>query len=163
MEKKINYEISKDNDNEITEIEIYNTDLISNLIKKYCKVKQIKSKNLYLTKNDLKRLKINLTINEAKIKNKEIIFIFEENKNKENRNNTEEKEKIKFEINYQDKNYSINGFKNDKFLDCIKSFNEEKEGEDCLFIHKGEIIDKDKTLDELNIKNGDIIKVGELK
>ena len=130
---------------------------------KYCKVKQIKSKNLYLTKNDLKRLKINLTINEAKIKNKEIIFIFEENENKENRNNTEEKEKIKFEINYQDKNYSINGFKNDKFLDCIKSFNEEKEGEDCLFIHKGEIIDKDKTLDELNIKNGDIIKVGELK
>ena len=163
MEKKINYEISKDNDNEITEIEIYNTDLISNLIKKYCKVKQIKSKNLYLTKNDLKRLKINLTLNEAKIKNKEIIFIFEENENKENRNNTEEKEKIKFEINYQDKNYSINGFKNDKFLDCIKSFNEEKEGEDCLFIHKGEIIDKDKTLDELNIKNGDIIKVGELK
>ena len=163
MEKKINYEISKDNDNEITEIEIYNTDLISNLIKEYCKVKQIKSKNLYLTKNDLKRLKINLTLNEAKIKNKEIIFIFEENENKENRNNTEEKEKIKFEINYQDKNYSINGFKNDKFLDCIKSFNEEKEGEDCLFIHKGEIIDKDKTLDELNIKNGDIIKVGELK
>ena len=163
MEKKINYEISKDNDNEITEIEIYNTDLISNLIKEYCKVKQIKSKNLYLTKNDLKRLKINLTLNEAKIKNKEIIFIFEEKENKENRNNTEEKEKIKFEINYQDKNYSINGFKNDKFLDCIKSFNEEKEGEDCLFIHKGEIIDKDKTLDELNIKNGDIIKVGELK
>ena len=163
MEQKINYEISKDNnenENEVTEIEIYNTELIANLIKKYCKKKQIKSKNLYLTKNDFKKLKYNITINEAKIKNNETLFIFEANENEENGNNSKEKEEIKFEINYQDKNYSLIGFKKDKFSECIKSFIEEKDGNDFLFICKGEILDKNKTLEELNILNGDIIEVG---
>lgn len=159
LEQKINYEISKDNENEATEIEIYNTELISTLIKKYCTAKLIKSKNLYLTKNDLKKIKNNISINEAKIKNNETIFIFEGNENKENGKNNDEKEEIKFEISYQDNNYSIIGFKNFKFSDCIKSFIKEKDGEDFIFIYKEEIIDKNKTLDELNIKNGDIIKV----
>lgn len=162
MKQKTNYEISKnnENENESTEIAIYNTELIGNLIKKYSKAKQINSKNLYLTKNDLKKIKNNITINEAKIKNNETIFIFEGNENEENRNNNKEKEEIKFEINYQDKIYSLNGFKNDIFSDCIKSFIEEKEVKDCFFIYKGEIIDNNKTLFELNIKNGDILKVG---
>ena len=89
--QKLNYEISKDNENECTEIEIYNTELIDNLIKKYSKVKQIKSKNLYLTKKDLKKIKNNITISEAKIKNNEIIFIIEGNENEEKGNNNGEK------------------------------------------------------------------------
>ena len=117
---------------------------------------------MYLTKNDLKKINNKITINEAKIENNETVYIFEEKKDKDNYNDNKENGEIIFNINYQDKNYSINAFKNDIFLDCIKSFNEENEGNDFLFIYNDKIVDKNKSLDELNIQNGDTIKVEKL-
>ena len=46
-------------------------------------------------------------------------------------------------------------------MDCIKSFNEEYEGNDFLFIYNDKIVDKNKSLGELNIQNGDTVKVKE--
>ena len=47
-------------------------------------------------------------------------------------------------------------------MDCIKSFNEENEGNDFLFIYNDKIVDKNKSLDVLKIQNGDTIKVEKL-
>ena len=57
-----------------------NSESIGNLISKYCNQK-MKSKNLYLMKKDLKKLRKNITINDAKIENNETILICEEKKN----------------------------------------------------------------------------------
>ena len=38
-----------------------------------------------------------------------------------------------------------------------------KKGKSFLFIYNDNILDKNKSLEELNIKNGDEVKVGELK
>ena len=47
-------------------------------------------------------------------------------------------------------------------MDCIKSFNEENEGNDFLFIYNDKTLDKNKSLNELNIQQGDTIKVEKL-
>lgn len=167
QQKKLEISKENENENELTQIEIYNTQTIGNLIKKYCNNKKIKSNNnLYITKKDLKKIKNNLTINEAKIQNNETIYIFEDNNNKNNDKNNEndnENNEIIFNINYEGKNYSFSGFKDNTFLDCIKSFIEENEEKKFFFIFNENIIDKNKTLNELNIKNGNVIRVGEIK
>lgn len=86
MEKIINYEISKNNEKEETEIEIYNNELIENLIKKYYNIKKLESKNAFLTKKNLEKINNNLTINQAKIENNETIYIFEDDEKEENNN-----------------------------------------------------------------------------
>ena len=86
MEKIINYEISKNNEKEETEIEIYNNELIENLIKKYYNIKKLESKNAFLTKKNLEKINNNLTINQAKIENNETIYIFEDDEKEENKN-----------------------------------------------------------------------------
>lgn len=48
-------------------------------------------------------------------------------------------------------------------MDCIQSFIDETKGKSFLFIYNDNILDKNKSLEELNIKNGDEVKVGELK
>jgi len=162
LEQKLMSENSKDNENEndITEIEIYNTDTIRDLIKKYCEIKKITSNNLYLTKKDSKKIKNNLTINQAKIENNETLYIVEGN---ENDTNIDEEKEIKFNINYQGKSYSISGFKNDLLLDCVESVIKDNVEKNLFFIYCDKIIDKNKSLEELNIKNGSVVKFGELK
>ena len=159
LEDKINYDIYKNSKNEGLEFEIYNTETIGNLLKKCCNRKKIKDTNLYLMKKDLKKLKNNLTLSQAGIVNNETIFLFEANTD----NNDDKNDEINFNINYRNEIFSFTGWKKDSFLDCIQSFVEEKKGNNFLFIHNNNIIDKNKTLDELNIKNGDEVKVGEFK
>lgn len=77
LDKNIQNEIFKSN--EIEEIEINDTENIGNLINKYCNIKNIKKKNLFLMKKDFKKINNNMTISKAKIENNETIFIFEEN------------------------------------------------------------------------------------
>ena len=145
LEQKLIYENTKNDDNIATNIEIYNNETIENLIKKYCKLKKINK---------------NLTINQAKIENNETIYIFEN----ENKNNIyEEDGEIIFNINFHEKNYSLSGFKNDKFSDCAKSFIDEIGEKNILFISNEKVIDTNKSLKDLNIKNGDNVAVGELK
>ena len=93
LEQIINYEISKNNENETTEIEIYNDELIENLLKKYCNIKKIKTKNVYLTKKNFQKIKNKLKINQAKIENNETIFFFEQEENEDNKNNQQDNEK----------------------------------------------------------------------
>ena len=95
LEEKINYDIYKNNENEGLEIEIYNTETIGNLLKKYCSKKKIKDNNLYLMKKDLKKLKNNLTLSQAGIVNNETIFLFQTNTN----NNNDKNDEINFNIN----------------------------------------------------------------
>ena len=160
LEQKLIYENTKDNDNIATNIEIYNNETIENLIKKYCKLKKIKSNKLYITKKDFKKINKNLTINQAKIEKNETIYIFEN----ENKNNIyDEDGEIIFNINFHEKNYSLSGFKNDKFSDCAKSFIDEIGEKNILFISNEKVIDTNKSLKDLNIKNGDNVAVGELK
>lgn len=83
LKQMINTEISKNNENEETEIEIYNNETIENLIEKYCNSKKVKKDNLLLMNKDLKYLKKNITIRDAKINNNETVFIFEDNQNKD--------------------------------------------------------------------------------
>lgn len=135
-------------------MEVYNSETIGKLIKKYCEMQKLEEKNLYLTKKNLKKLKNELTLNRAKIKNDETIFLCE---------NDDSDEEINFNINYQNKKFPVSGWKNDIFLDCIKFFTEEKTGKNFLFIYNDNILDKNKTLLELKIKNGDEVKVGEFK
>ena len=91
LEQKIKSDISKNNENEDTEIEIGIPETIENLIKKYCNIKQIKKSNLCLMTKDLKNINSNLTINQANIENNETIFIYEENENKIDSKINEEK------------------------------------------------------------------------
>lgn len=79
--QKIKSEISNNDESEVTEMEIYNTQTIGNLIKQYCNKKEIKIDNLYLTKKDLKKINNNLTIIQAKIENNETVFIFNGSEN----------------------------------------------------------------------------------
>lgn len=159
LEEKINNETYKNNENDLVEIEVYDTETIGNLIKKYCDIKKIKDNNLYIMKKDLKKIENDLTLNQAKIINNETIFLF----NKFANENDDKSDEINFIINYQNQKYSISGWKNDTFSECMQSFIEDKKGKSFLFIYKDNIIDKNKTIDELNIKNGDEIKVGEFK
>ena len=160
-DQNIKSEVSKEN--ESTEIEIYNTETIENLIRKYCKKKEIKSNNyLYLAKQDLKKIDKNLTLKEAKIENNETLFILED-QNNNNFNNEKDSlnKEIIFYINYEGVSHSFSGFKENTFIDCIKSFTEDN-GEKN-FIINNKIIDINKTLNELCINNGDVIKVGEIE
>ena len=91
LEQKIRTDISKNNENEDTEIEIGISETIENLIKKYCNIKQIQKANLCLMKKDLKNVNSNLTISQANIENNETIFIYEGNENKIDNKINEEK------------------------------------------------------------------------
>ena len=153
----------KESETKSTEIKIFNTEIIGNLIKRYCNIKKMKkNNNLYLTKQDLKKINNNITIDEAKIENNETLYIFEHKKN-DNSDNVNKSNEIFFNINYEGKNYSFSGFKENKFIDCIKSFIKENTNRNIFFIFNGKIIDKKKSLNELNIKNKDIIRIGEIK
>ena len=170
LEKQKKSKTSIENETESTEIEIYNTETIGNLIKTYCNNKKIKvSNNLYLAKKNLKKIKNNLTINEAKIENNETLYILEKNNSdkSDNNNSNDDNEyndnEIFFNINYEGKNYSFSGFEDNTFINCIKSFIEEKGEKNFFFIFNGNIIDKNKTLNELKIKNEDVIRIGEIK
>ena len=170
LEKQKKSKTSIENETESTEIEIYNTETIGNLIKTYCNNKKIKvSNNLYLEKKNLKKIKNNLTINEAKIENNETLYILEKNNSdkSDNNNSNDDNEyndnEIFFNINYEGKNYSFSGFEDNTFINCIKSFIEEKGEKNFFFIFNGNIIDKNKTLNELKIKNEDVIRIGEIK
>jgi len=139
-----------------TEIEINNTESIANLIKSYCKTKKIEKNNFYLTKKDSKKIGNNLTIKEAKIGDNETLFIWEGNE--EDNNN-----KIKFYVSYMGKNYPCSGSKENIFSSCIKSFSEENGDSKFIFIFKEKIINKNKSLSELKIENGNVVKVGQFK
>ena len=141
-----------------TEIEINNRELISNLIKSYCKTKKIEKNNFYLTKKDSKKIGNNLTIKEAKIGDNETLFIFEGNK-EDNENNNQ----IKFYVNYLGENYPCSGSKESIFSDCIKSFIEENGDNKFIFIFNEKIINKNKSLNELKIENGNVVKIGQFK
>ena len=160
LEQIITSENSKENENEITEIEIYNTDKIRNLIKKYCDTKKLNPNNLFISKKDLKKIKSDLTINQAKIENNETIFINEGN---EYNSNIDEENEITFNINCQGKSYSLSGNKNDLFLDCIEPFIKDNIEQNYNFIVDNKIIDKNKSLEELNIKSGSVVKFCEMK
>lgn len=139
-----------------TEIEIYNTDSIANLIKCYCKQKNIENKNFYLTKKDSKKICSNLAIKDAKIVDNETLFIFEGNEPDNEDNN-----KIEFYINFIGKNYPCSGSKDNIFSDCIKSFIEENGDNNFIFIFNDKVINKEKSLGELKIENENVIKVGQ--
>lgn len=160
LEQIITSENSKENENEITEIEIYNTDKIRNLIKKYCDNKKLNPNNVFISKKDLKKIKSDLTINQAKIENNETIFIIEGN---EYNSNIDEENEITFNINCQGKSYSLSGNKNDLFLDCIEPFIKDNIEQNYIFIVDNKIIDKNKSLEELNIKSGSVVKFCEMK
>ena len=149
---------NKNEDINETEIEINNTESIANLIKSFCKTKKIEKNNFYLTKKDSKKIYKNLTIKEAKIGDNETLFIFEGNE-KDNEDNNQ----IKFYVNYLGKNYPCNGSKENIFSDCIKSFIEENGDNKFIFIFNEKIINKGKSLSELNIENGNVVKVGQFK
>jgi hypothetical protein len=160
-DEKTKSEISKENEAESTEIEIYNTETVGNLIKKYCNNKKIKESNsLYLAKKDMKKINDNLTIYEAKIKNNETVYVYKENNNDSEDN---ERNEIFFNINYEGKNFSFSGFQENTFIDCIKSFIKENGDKNFFFILNGKIIDEKKSLNELNVKNEDVIRIGEIK
>lgn len=158
---KLKIIFSQQNENEKeTDIEIYNTESIENLIKKFCIIKKISNKNLYITKKDLKKIKNDKTINQAKISNNETMFIFEKKEKEKNSDNKE----INFNINYLGENFTFKCSKDDIFSECIKSFIEKKgEKKNFLYIFNGNIIDKNKSLDNLEIKNGSVVRIGELK
>lgn len=126
--------------------------------------KEIKTNNyFYLAKQDLKKIDKNLTLKEAKIENNETLFILEDKNNNNNCNNEKDSlnKEIIFYINYEGVSYSFSGFKENTFIDCIKSFTEDN-GEKN-FIINNKIIDINKTLNELCVNNGDVIKVGEIE
>ena len=150
--KNTNVDISE------TEIEINNTESIANLIKSFCKTKKIEKNNFYLTKKDSKKIGNNLTIKEAKIGDNETLFIFEGNK-EDNENNNQ----IKFYVNYLGENYPCSGSKESIFSDCIKSFIEENGDNKFIFIFNEKIINKNKSLNELKIENGNVVKIGQFK
>ena len=124
-----------------------------------------------MAKKDLKKIKNNLTINEAKIENNETLYILEKNNNDKSDNNNNDSSdnneyndnEIFFNIKKKKKNYSFSGFEDNTFINCIKSFIKEKGEKNFFFILNGNIIDKNKTLNELKIKNEDVIRIGEIK
>lgn len=159
LEQKLKYDDPKDNDYEITDIEIPSDETIGNLIKKYCEIKKLESNNKYIMKKNFQILKNSLTISQAKLENNETIYIFED----EEKDNHEEDKEIIFNINFKDKNYSLSGFKFNIFSDCAKDLIDEIGEKNILFISNERVIDTNKSLKDLNIKNGDNIVVGELK
>ena len=135
-----------DINNDETQIEIDNKDYVKTIIKLYCESKEESESNeLYLAKKDLNKLDENLTVNEAKINNNETLYIFEE-------------DKIEFIINYNDKDFKINGNSKMTFDESIKSFIEENGNKNFVFNLNGEAIDTKEELNKLGIKNGDVIK-----
>ena len=66
-------------------------------------------------------------------------------------------------MNYQGKNISLSGNKNDIFLDCVEPFIKDNIEKKFFFIIDNKIIDKNKSLEDLNIKNGSIVTFCELK
>ena len=133
-----------------TELELEKTEQVKNIINIYCKKKGISnSENYYLTKMDLDKLDENLTIKEADIPNNQTLYIFE-------------RDKIEFVINYQEKEFKISGNKDDKFESCIKSFLDENGNDNFDFTLNGENIEITKELNELGIKNGDVIKAEQI-
>ena len=149
---------NKNEDINETEIEINNTESIANLIKNFCKTKKIEKNNFFLAKKDSKKICKNLTIKEAKIGDNETLFIFEGNEEDNEDNN-----QIKFYVNYLGKNYPCIGSKENIFSDCIKSFIEENGDNKFIFIFNEKIINKGKSLSELKIENGNVVKVGQFK
>ena len=108
----------------------------------------------------MKKINNNLTIYEAKIKNNEKVYVLKENHNDSEDN---ERNEIFFNINYEGKNFSFSGFQENTFIDCIKPFIKENGDKNFFFILNGKIIDEKKSLNELNIKNEDVIRIGEIK
>ena len=110
-------------------------------------------------KKNFRVLEDSLTISQAKIENNETIYIIED----EEKDNHEEDKEIIFNINFKDKNYSLSGFKFNIFSDCAKDLIDEIGEKNILFISNERVIDTNKSLKDINIKNGDNIVVGELK
>jgi hypothetical protein len=167
-DKNTNSENSKivDDNNEslATTIEINIYETINNLIKKYCEITKKEGQKLYLTKSDYKKLKNNLTIEESAIKNNDTLYIFKEKNNidkDKEENKIINKDEITFKLRYQNNKYTFNGKKTDLFVNCIKSFFEEFPNKTFTFILVESILQINKSLEELNIKNGSVIRAAD--
>ena len=137
------------NTNEI-EIEIGKTEQVKNIIKIYCEKKGLSNpEDYYLTKIDLNKLDENITIKEAKILNNASLYIFIGNK-------------IEFIINYQEKDFNIKGIAHMKFEECVKSFINENANNNFVFSLNGKTIEINKELNQIGIKNGDVIKAEQI-
>ena len=133
-----------------TEIEIDKTELIKDIIKLYCETKSLSNpEDFYLTKINLNHLDENITAKEAKILNNQTLYIFEG-------------KRIEFIINYQERDFEMKGFDNLKFEDCIKSFLDENGNDNFVFSLNGENIEISKELNQLGIKNDDVIKAEQI-
>ena len=127
-------------------MEIEKSEQIKDIIKLYCETKGLSNpEDYYLTKIDLNKIDENKTVKEACILNNQTLYILEG-------------KKIDFVINYNEKEYKINGNDNMKFEECIKSFIDENGIDNIAFTLNGENIDISKELNNLGIKNGDAIK-----
>ena len=127
-------------------MEIEKSEQIKDIIKLYCETKGLSNpEDYYLTKIDLNKIDENKTVKEASILNNQTLYILEG-------------KKIDFVINYKEKEYKINGNDNMKFEKCIKSFIDENGIDNIAFTLNGENIDINKELNNLGIKNGDVIK-----
>ena len=73
-----------------------------------------------------------------------------------------EGKKIDFIINYNEKEFKINGIDSMKFEDCIKSFLDENGNDNFNFTLNGENIEVGKELNKLGIKNNDVIKAEQI-
>ena len=73
-----------------------------------------------------------------------------------------EGKRIEFIISYQEKEYKIKGFDNIKFEDCIKSFLDENGNNNFAFSLNGETIEISKDLNQLGIKDDDLIKAEQI-
>lgn len=137
------------NTNEI-EIEIDKTEQVKNIIKIYCEKKGLSNpEDYYLTKIDLNKLDENITIKEAKILNNASLYIFIGNK-------------IEFIINYQEKDFNIKGIAHMKFEECVKSFINKNANNNFIFSLNGKTIEINKELNQIGIKNGDVIKAEQI-
>lgn len=135
-----------------TELKLDKNDQVKKIIELYCELNRLaknNNNNYYLTKIDLNKLDENITIKEAKILNNQTLYIFEGNK-------------IEFIINYKEKEFQIKGNDKMKFEECIKSFINENGNENLFFSLNGEQIDISKELNQLGIKNNDVVKAEQI-
>ena len=133
-----------------TILEIEKTEQIKDIIKLYCETKGLSNpEDYYLTKIDLNKIDENKTAKEASILNNQTLYIFEG-------------KKIDFIINYNEKEFKINGIDSMKFEDCIKSFLDENGSDNFNFTLNGENIEVSKELNKLGIKNNDVIKAEQI-
>ena len=93
----------------------------------------------YLTKIDLNKIDENKTAKEASILNNQTLYIFEG-------------KKIDFIINYNEKEFKINGIDSMKFEDCIKSFLDENGNDNFNFTLNGKLKENNMLSEKKNIE-----------